>query len=97
MKARRSKDGAAGTSPRARVSLASSTLAAPPPGLPVQVHVGNADVVATPAACEQVARWLGATFNTLPGAGHACPVEQPAAVAAVLAAAARQMQEPRDA
>jgi pimeloyl-ACP methyl ester carboxylesterase len=72
--------------------LVAGRLIAPPAGIPVQVHVGEADMVTTPASCEQAARALGASFRTIPGAGHASPAEQPAAVAGLLAAAAQEMQ-----
>jgi len=77
--------------------LCGSTLQATPAGLPVEVHCGAEDVVTPPAACEAAARRLGATFHLIPGAGHASPVEQPVAVARLLAAAAQRTQEPQHA
>lgn len=68
--------------------LCRSVLAPVPAALPVEVHCGEADVVTPPAACEQVARAFGAPFSTLAGCGHASPVEQPEAVAALLQRAA---------
>jgi pimeloyl-ACP methyl ester carboxylesterase len=70
--------------------LCGSELAGVPAGIPVEVHCGAADVVTPPAACEQAARALGASFSLVAGAGHASPVEQAAAVAALLAAALQQ-------
>jgi pimeloyl-ACP methyl ester carboxylesterase len=68
--------------------LCDSELAAPPAGLPVEVHCGEADVVTTPASCAQAAQVLGASFGSIANAGHASPVEQPEAVARLLARAA---------
>jgi pimeloyl-ACP methyl ester carboxylesterase len=64
--------------------LCDSELASVPPAVPVEVHCGEADVVTTPQACAQAAQKLGASFQTIAGAGHASPVEQPEAVAALL-------------
>jgi pimeloyl-ACP methyl ester carboxylesterase len=64
--------------------LCNSELGAVPAGIPVEVHVGAEDVVTPPAACAEAARLLGASFHTIEAAGHASPVEQPAAVAALL-------------
>jgi pimeloyl-ACP methyl ester carboxylesterase len=75
--------------------LCASELAAVPSDLPVEVHCGEADVVTPPAACAQAARALGARFHTIADAGHASPVEQPAAVAHLLAQALQQPQEER--
>ena len=67
--------------------LANSTLATVPAGIPMEVHCGEADVVTPPAACEQAARALGASFRTIANAGHASHAEQPQAVAELLRAA----------
>jgi len=72
--------------------LSGSELAAVPPGIPVEVHCGDADVVTPPETCNQAARALAADFHLIANAGHACPVEQPAAVAALLAAALQQQR-----
>jgi pimeloyl-ACP methyl ester carboxylesterase len=72
--------------------LSASELATVPAGIPVEVHCGAADVVTPPAACEEAAGALGATFQLIANAGHASPVEQPAAVAALLAAALQQQR-----
>lgn len=69
--------------------LCNSTLAALPPGLPVEVHGGEHDVVVPPPAARAAAEALGASYRPIAGAGHASPVEQPQAVAALLRAAAR--------
>lgn len=71
--------------------LVTSTLAAPPRPAPVQILVGENDVVTPPAACERAAQALGAAFTSFPNAGHASPVEQPAVVAELIGAAARLM------
>lgn len=60
-----------------------------PPAMPVQVCCGEADVVTPPAACAEVADGCGVPLALLPGAGHACYVEQPGAVSALLRDALR--------
>ncbi len=55
--------------------------------MPVEVHCGEADVVTPPAQCAAWAEKLGAPFCLIPGAGHASPVQQPAAVAQLVATA----------
>jgi pimeloyl-ACP methyl ester carboxylesterase len=55
-----------------------------PPAMPVRVLCGAQDVVTTPAACREVAAACGVTLEELAGAGHACYVEQPEAVARIL-------------
>jgi len=63
-------------------------LAGPGPAprlpVPVYVHVGADDAVTPPAACEAVAAALGVPCSRWPGAGHASPIETPAAVAQTL-------------
>jgi pimeloyl-ACP methyl ester carboxylesterase len=54
----------------------------------VEVHCGELDVVTTPASCRAIAPRLGASFQVIADAGHASPIEQPAAVARILLAAA---------
>ena len=61
-------------------------LAGQPPALPARVACGTDDIVTPPAACAALAAALGLPFSLLPGAGHACVVEQPQAVAALIAA-----------
>ncbi len=56
-------------------------------GSPVEVHCGDADVVTPPAACRNWAKLFGADFHLIDGAGHASPVEQPEAVARIIARA----------
>lgn len=73
--------------------LCGSELAAVTSHIPVEVHCGEADLVTPPAACAQAARALGASFHTIADAGHASPVEQPAAVARLLAQALQQQGE----
>jgi len=54
---------------------------------PVEVHVGDADVVTPPEACRRIAVRFGAAFATITDAGHASPVEQPGRVVRLVAAA----------
>lgn len=53
--------------------------------MPIEVWVGEHDVVTPPAACAAWAQRLGARYVTLAAAGHASVVEQPADVAQRLA------------
>ena len=57
-----------------------------PPAMPVRVLCGEHDVVTPPAACAEVAAACGVALERVPQAGHACYVEQPGPIAAVLAA-----------
>lgn len=59
-----------------------------------QIACGSADVVTPPLACAALADALGLRFTLLPGAGHACPVEQPQAVAGLVRAMAAAATEP---
>lgn len=59
-------------------------LADLPPPVPVTVACGALDAVTPPAACAEVARHGGVPLHNIAQAGHACYVEQPAAVAALL-------------
>ena len=60
-------------------------LADLPPAMPVRVACGALDVVTPPAACAEVAQQVRRAARTARRcAGHACYVEQPAAVAALL-------------
>lgn len=52
--------------------------------LPIVVACGEADVVTPPDGCETVARRCGVALQRLPGLGHACYVEGPEPVAAML-------------
>ncbi|RYY57902.1 MAG: alpha/beta hydrolase, partial [Comamonadaceae bacterium] len=56
-----------------------------PPVLPVTVACGELDVITPPAGCAQVAQQCGVPLDAIAQAGHASYVEQPAAVAALLA------------
>jgi pimeloyl-ACP methyl ester carboxylesterase len=58
--------------------------------MPVEVHCGELDVVTSPLQCAEAAQVLGAPYRSIPGAGHASPVERPQAVAALIARAAAQ-------
>lgn len=53
--------------------------------MPVEVWVGEHDVVTPPAACAAWAERLGARYVTLAASGHASVVEQPADIAQRLA------------
>ena len=55
--------------------------------MPVEVHCGDADVVTPPAQSAAWAAKLAAPYRAILQAGHASPVEQPAAVAQLIAAA----------
>ena len=67
-------------------------LAYLPPAMPVRVACGALDVVTTPVACAEVARACGVALESIADAGHACYVEQPAAVAALLRNEIRNIQ-----
>lgn len=53
--------------------------------MPVQVYCGDADRVTPLQACAQWSKVLNATFTPIHSAGHASPVEQPEAVARLIA------------
>ncbi len=55
-----------------------------PPPCPVAVASGSADTVTPPAGCQAVAAHAGAPYTSLPGAGHACALESPEAVSALI-------------
>lgn len=57
----------------------------PLPAVPLAVWCGVQDVVTTPAKCAVVAATCQVPLELIDGAGHACYVEQPAAVVARLA------------
>lgn len=63
-------------------------------GMPVEVWVGEHDVVTTPVACKAWSELLGAHYGTLAAAGHASPVEQPSEVAHRLASLLNQSDCP---
>jgi len=52
--------------------------------LPVHIWCGSADTITPPAQCQQVADILDVPLTLIQGAGHACYVEQPDAVADLL-------------
>ena len=60
-----------------------------PLAMPLEVHCGDGDVATTPQDCRDVATSLAAPFALIEHAGHACAIEQPDAVAALVARAAR--------
>ncbi|MDH5857195.1 alpha/beta fold hydrolase [Lampropedia aestuarii] len=49
--------------------------------LPVHIWTGSADAITTPSQCQQVADVFSEPLGLIEGAGHACYVEQPHAVA----------------
>ncbi|MEF9901113.1 MAG: alpha/beta fold hydrolase [Pseudomonas sp.] len=53
--------------------------------VPCEVHCGAADSITTAADCNALADTLGAAFHLIAAAGHASPIEQPEAVATLLA------------
>ncbi|CAK9890722.1 MULTISPECIES: alpha/beta fold hydrolase [Pseudomonas] len=55
--------------------------------VPCEVHCGGADSITRPEDCQALAKALGAAFALIAGAGHASPIEQPEAVASLLARA----------
>jgi len=56
-----------------------------PTALGVRVTCGLLDTITPPAACEALAQAAGLPYVPLPGLGHACYVEDPAAFEAALA------------
>lgn len=58
-----------------------------PPGMPCEVHCGEADGITPAETCLTLAKALGASFNLIADAGHASPIEQPLVVAGRLARA----------
>lgn len=58
-------------------------------GVPIAVVHGTADRFVPLEEARMLAREIGARFVEVPGAGHASPVEDPAAVAAAIIALAR--------
>ncbi|MFT4193252.1 alpha/beta fold hydrolase [Ottowia sp.] len=59
-------------------------LADLPPPVPITVACGALDVVTPPAGCTEVAQRCGVALESIADAGHACYVERPEAVAALL-------------
>jgi pimeloyl-ACP methyl ester carboxylesterase len=60
---------------------------------PIEVHCGDADVVTPPTASRRWADRLGAPYADIADAGHASPIEQPHAVARLIAQAAARIQK----
>ena len=52
--------------------------------MPLAVASGSADGITTPAACQALAGAAGVPWNDLGSVGHACPLEAPGAVNALL-------------
>ncbi len=57
-----------------------------------QVHCGEHDIVTTPEQSRAYALQQGLPFSLIAGAGHACHVEQPAAVASLIAQVLAQVE-----
>ena len=55
-----------------------------PAPVPVEVHSGDQDTVTIPANCRAIAEMFGAPYGSIAVAGHACHIERPEAVAAIL-------------
>lgn len=64
-----------------------------PLAVPCEVHCGELDAITKPESCHAIARALGAPFDLIPGAGHACPIEQAEVVAGRIAYALTQTQQ----
>ncbi|WIE50522.1 alpha/beta hydrolase [Pseudomonas sp. GM17] len=60
------------------------------PGMPCEVHCGEADRITPAETCLTLAKALGASFNLIADAGHASPIEQPLVVAGRLAFAIKE-------
>ena len=61
---------------------------------PVAVASGATDTITPPAACQQVAQQAGVAWHDLGAVGHACPLQAPDAVNALLGLARPPVQEP---
>ena len=57
-----------------------------------EVHCGEHDAVTPPTGCREIATRLGASLDLIARAGHASPVERPAAVAGLVRAALVQVE-----
>lgn len=55
-----------------------------PAPVPVEVHSGDQDTVTIPANCRAIAEMFQAPYGSIDVAGHACHIERPGAVAAIL-------------
>lgn len=64
-------------------------------GVPVDVHSGDEDTVTTPASCQAIAARMGAPYSGIARSGHACHIERPDAVAAILEQALVDRASPR--
>ncbi len=62
---------------------ADMALYAPSP-VPVEVHSGDEDVVTIPSNCRAIADMFQAPYGSIAIAGHACHIERPQAIAAIL-------------
>lgn len=65
-------------------------LARRPDGVAVEIGCGTLDVVTPPIGAEALAQRFGLSFTPVPDAGHACYIEQAAAVARWIRAALNQ-------
>ncbi len=55
-----------------------------PAPVPVEVHSGDEDTVTVPANCRAIAEMFGAPYGSIAVSGHACHIERPEAIAAIL-------------
>ncbi|WP_332609383.1 alpha/beta fold hydrolase [Achromobacter sp. ESBL13] len=62
----------------------SDLLSRPAPAMPVDVRVGNHDVITPAAHGQAVAQAWNASFALIDGAGHACHIQCPAQVAEIV-------------
>lgn len=67
----------------------SDLLSRPAPAMPVDVRVGELDVITPAAQGQTVAQAWHASFALIDGAGHACHIERPAQVAEIVRGSAR--------
>ncbi len=67
-----------------------------PLAMPTEVHCGDGDIVTPPTACRGVAETFGAPFTLIANAGHACAIEQPEAVAALIVRAVHAVSAARE-
>ena len=62
--------------------------------VPMSVASGEADTITPPASCQQVAQQVGVVWQNLGAVGHACPLQAPDAVNALLGLVHPQAPEP---
>ena len=79
---------AAGYTQAVRMLCRDDIVAHAPPAMPLEVHCGAADSITPPESCRDIAAHFGVPLALIAQAGHASPVEQPRAVARLIADAA---------